>query len=197
MSHRAFRMRITSLGVLIALAGCGSSETATDPDAAIASLSQHHGTAAEATRLVELRQLTARFQYFDRAYNAGYDTRITPCWEHATQGAMGYHWGNPDLIDATAELLSPEVLMYEPQAGGHLKLVGMEYIVPIEAWQGAGHDPNDPNDRPELLGQKFTQHSFLPIYKLHIWLWRQNPAGTFKDWNPQVSCDRAEEKETF
>jgi hypothetical protein len=87
--------------------------------------------------------------------------------------------------------------MYEPQAGGHLKLVGMEYIVPIEAWQGAGHDPNDPNDRPALLGQKFTQHSFLPIYKLHIWLWRQNPTGTFKDWNPVVSCDRAEEKEIF
>ena len=52
-------------------------------------------------------------------------------------------------------------------------------------------------DRPELLGQKFTQHSFLPIYKLHIWLWRQNPTGTFKDWNPVVSCDRAEDKEIF
>jgi hypothetical protein len=39
--------------------------------------------------------------------------------------------------------------------------------------------------------------SFLPIFKLHIWLWQNNPSGTFADWNPKVSCQHAESSETF
>ncbi|HEY0672822.1 MAG TPA: hypothetical protein VGD27_11170 [Longimicrobiales bacterium] len=147
--------------------------------------------------LAQLRQATARFQNFDDAVAAGYSTKVTPCWAHHSAGAMGYHYGNMALFDAKAELLAPEVVMYEPQAGGKLKLVGMEYIVPIDAWAQAGHDTNNVNDRPELLGQKFTQHSSLPIYKLHIWLWRENPTGMFKDWNPKVSCASADSAEVF
>lgn len=79
--------------------------------------------------------------------------------------------------------------MYEPQTGGHMKLVGMEYIVPLAAWQGT--------TPPVLLGQQFTQHATLPIYKLHIWLWRNNPQGTFADWNPKVSGESAAESEIF
>jgi hypothetical protein len=147
--------------------------------------------------LAELRQVTARFQNFNDAVAAGYSTKVTPCWAHHSAGAMGYHYGNMSLFDANAELLAPEVVMYEPLAGGKMKLVGMEYIVPIDAWTNAGHDINNPNDRPELLGQKFTQHSSLPIYKLHIWLWRENPEGIFKDWNPKVSCAAADSTEVF
>jgi hypothetical protein len=147
--------------------------------------------------LAELRKVTARFQNFDDAVAAGYSTKVTPCWAHHSSGAMGYHYGNMSLFDARAELLAPEVVMYEPQKGGKMKLVGMEYIVPIDAWKAAGHSTTDPNDRPELLGQKFTQHSSLPIYKLHIWLWRENPEGMFKDWNPKVSCAAADSTEVF
>jgi len=101
------------------------------------------------------------------------------------------------LFDATVNLLEPEVVIYEPQQGGHMKFVGMEYIVPLAAWESAGHDLNNPNDVPELLGQKYTRHSFLPIFKLHIWLWQNNPSGTFADWNPKVSCQHAETTEVF
>jgi hypothetical protein len=110
---------------------------------------------------------------------------------------MGYHYGKVDLLDAEVDLLQPEVVMYEPLAGGHMRLVGMEYIVPLEAWAGAGHDLDDPTDVPELLGQHYTRHTFLPIFKLHIWLWSQNPAGVFADWNPNVTCAHAESTETF
>lgn len=147
--------------------------------------------------LAELRKVTARFQNFDDAVAAGYSTKVTPCWAHHSSGAMGYHYGNMNLFDAKAELLAPEVVMYEPLKGGKMKLVGMEYIVPIEEWKKAGHNVDDPEDRPELLGQKFTQHSALPIYKLHIWLWRENPSGMFKDWNPKVSCAAADSTEVF
>jgi hypothetical protein len=144
-----------------------------------------------ARQLAELRQATAPFHDFDRAVEAGYAAQITPCWEHRSRGAMGYHYGNPDfLFDGGAvNLLEPETLMYEPGPGGQLKLVGLEYIVFIDDW--AGVDP------PMLLGQAFHPHSFLPIFKLHIWLWRDNPAGMFADWNPKVSCRHAAETEFF
>lgn len=148
-------------------------------------------------QLAELRKVTARFHNIEMARAAGYETQITPCWAHHSAGAMGYHYGNTDLLDAKVDLLEPEVVMYEPQAGGHMRLVGMEYIVPLAAWEEAGHDLDDPADVPELLGQKYTRHSFLPIFKLHIWLWRQNPAGIFADWNPTVSCAHAESTEVF
>lgn len=38
------------------------------------------------------------------------------------------------------------------------------------------------NDSPNRVG--------LPLfYELHVWSWRENPHGTFVDWNPRVSCD--------
>jgi len=149
------------------------------------------------TQLAQLRQVTAKFHEIDVAKQAGYSTQITPCWAHHSAGGMGYHFGNTNLFDANVALLHPETVIYEPQAGGHMKLVGMEYIVPLEAWAAAKHDLNDPNDVPQLLGQRFTRHSFLPIFKLHIWLWQNNPSGTFADWNPKVSCQHAETTEVF
>ncbi len=146
-------------------------------------------TAEYNKQLAELRQATAQFHNFDKAVEAGYSVAITPCWEHRTLGGMGYHYGNPSLIDGTVSLLEPEALMYEPGPSGHMRLVGMEYIVPIDAWQGASP--------PTLLGQEFHPHSFLPIYKLHVWLWRDNPRGMFADWNPKVSCKHAAETEYF
>jgi hypothetical protein len=155
------------------------------------------GANVDAVQLAQLRQVTARFHDLEAAMAAGYETQITPCWAHHSAGAMGYHYGKTDLLDAEVDLLEPEVVMYEPQPGGHMRLVGMEYIVPLAAWEAAGHDLDDPTDVPELLGEQYTRHSFLPIFKLHIWLWRQNPAGVFADWNPNVTCAHAASTEVF
>jgi hypothetical protein len=157
---------------------------------AATSRSRTDGTPPDFKRqLAALREATAPFVDFDRAVDAGYGTPITVCWEHRALGAMGYHYGNPELIDGTVDLLEPEVLMYEPGPDGEKRLVGMEYIVPIEAWTG--------ETPPMLLGQEFHPHASLPIYKLHIWLWHANPRGFFVDWNPRVSCRFAEETEFF
>ncbi|HEX6062620.1 MAG TPA: hypothetical protein VFZ04_00300, partial [Longimicrobiales bacterium] len=155
---------VTTLAVAATLHACDGATDTTTPGEFAAQFTA--ASAAENQQLAQLRQLTARFQNFAAAGASGYTTPITPCWAHHAAGAMGYHYGNTALFDANANLLEPEVLMYEPQTGGHLKLVGMEYIVPLAAWQAAGHDLNDPNDVPVLLGQNFTQHSFLPIFKL-------------------------------
>jgi hypothetical protein len=65
-----------------------------------------------------------------------------------------------------------------------------------EAWAGLAEAAWLQQDS-RLLGQRFTRHSFLPIFKLHIWLWQNNPSGTFADWNPKVSCQYAETTEVF
>ena len=174
----------------LALAACESAPAPLAPEQARLSHGGHtRGAAGLGRELAALRRVTAPYHNFDRAAEAGYGAQITPCWEHRTLGAMGYHYGNPELIDGNVSLLEPELLIYEPQPGGHMRLVGMEYIVPIDAWEGTSP--------PTLLGQEFHPHSFLPIYKLHVWLWRDNPRGTFADWNPKVTCDFAAETEFF
>lgn len=137
--------------------------------------------------LAELARATAAFHNIDLAATAGYDAQLTPCWYYGDQGAMGYHYGDPDLIDGTAELLHPEILVYEPGHTGTLQLVAIEYIVPIGSWQGT--------NPPSLLGQEFEQNDALGIYALHVWLWRDNPNGMFADWNPKVSCENAADSE--
>ena len=198
MSRRMESSIAVTMFALLVAAGCSAPGSVTEGSDLARPAALIDGQAPQTQKsLAELRRVTARFQNFDDAVAAGYSTQVTPCWAHHTAGAMGYHYGNMSLFDAKAELLAPEVVMYEPLKGGKMKLVGMEYIVPIDAWTAAGHNASDPEDRPELLGQKFTQHSSLPIYKLHIWLWRENPEGIFKDWNPKVTCASADSTEVF
>ena len=188
-----------ALAIAAALTACQDDTTSSEPVMAptFARAADDATPIKDARQLADLRRVTARFHSIEAAKRAGYSTQITPCWAHHAAGGMGYHFGNTSLFDATVDLLQPETVIYEPQAGGHMRLVGMEYIVPLDAWAAANHDLDDPTDVPQLLGQRFTRHSFLPIFKLHIWLWRNNPSGTFADWNPKVSCQHAEETQVF
>ena len=190
---------VPTLVLSVALAACQQDQRPSEP-LFVAALERADGGAAAITdgsQLARLRQVTERYKSLDDAKLAGYATQITPCWAHHSAGAMGYHYGNTNIFDANVDLLQPEVVIYEPQKNGRMTLVGLEYIVPLDAWAAAQHNLNDPTDVPQLLGQKFTRHSFLPIFKLHIWLWRENPSGTYADWNPKVSCQFAESTEIF
>lgn len=139
-------------------------------------------------QLAALRRTTAPFHNIDKAIQADYDTPLTPCWYHSELGAMGYHYGNIGLVEnGEVDLLKPEALMYEPGPGGNSQLVGLEYIVPVAAWEGANN--------PTLLGQEFHHNEVLGLYTLHIWLWRNNPAGLFANWNPKVTCEYAADSE--
>ncbi len=181
---------LLAAALALGLAACAPDAPLAAPvDEAAHAHSPRAASPAVQRELAALRRQTAPFHDFARAADAGYAAPITPCWAHGTLGAMGYHYGNPELIDGTVDLLHPELLMFEPGPGGHMRLVGMEYIVPIDAWTDASP--------PTLLGQVFHPHATLPIYKLHVWLWRDNPRGTFADWNPAVSCAHADQTETF
>jgi hypothetical protein len=94
---------------------------------------------------------------------------------------MGFHYINTDLLDTNIELLRPEAMVYTPSPNG-LQLGAVEYIIPASAWD-AEHD-----ELPELLGQHFHLNTRLGVYVLHAWIWKNNAAGIFEDWNPVVSC---------
>ena len=183
------RTRIALVALLgLTLSACESASAPLAPEQALFSKGiDQQGTAALNQQLAALRRATASFHNFGKAEEAGYGTPITPCWYHRDLGGQGYHYGKPALIDGTVSLLQPEILMYEPQKGGGLRLVGVEYIIPIDMWKD--------KSPPTLFGQEFHRHPVLPIYALHVWLWRHNPDGMFADWNPMVSCEHAAEAE--
>lgn len=179
---------LTVLG-LAALYGCRSDEPATQQEAA-AEDHDHGGAAvtdAEAADLAELRELTAGYTTIAAAQADGYTERITPCWYHRDNGGQGYHYARTDRIDGTVSLREPEIVMYEPMADGTEQFIGIEYIVPFDAWQQASP--------PELMGRQFMRNERLGLYVLHVWLGKENPSGMFADWNPNVSCAHADQSE--
>ena len=183
--HRNVSPSLVVLAALLApaLVACGDAAGLTDSGPAAPAVSAAHGRSASADvnrQLAALRQATAHFHNFEKAVAAGYAVQLTGCMSDPVLGAQGFHYAKPSLIDGTAELLQPELLMYEPRADGSLRLVGVEYIIPLSAWQGSAP--------PSLLGQEFHVNATFGIWALHVWVGRHNPAGMFADWNPMVSC---------
>jgi hypothetical protein len=134
--------------------------------------------------LAALRNATAAFHNFATASNAGWSAQITPCMtDPAGAGGMGFHYGNPALIDGTARVEEPELLLYEPDRSGRLRLVAVEYIIPYT-------EHSRDATAPELFGgRKFKQNDTFQLWGLHAWVWNDNPSGMFADWNPRVTCE--------
>jgi hypothetical protein len=137
----------------------------------------------------EVRIGTAAFRDVDNALAAGY-VSADSCVSGPEVGAMGIHYPNGPLVgDGVLDPRRPEALMYE-QKNGRLRLVGVEFIVLAADWDAA-----HPGAPPVLLGQHFNlvgspnRYGLPAFYELHVWAWRDNPNGTFVDWNPAVSCD--------
>ena len=126
----------------------------------------------------------------------------------AEWGAMGIHYINPGLLKITAgeprvngnsthrDLTGPSVWVYGAQADGALVLGGIENLVGLEAWSAAGN-----TNIPVFKGRKWDKmaddpatdsdeaHNFMPHYDLHVWLYRENPAGMLAPFNPAVTCE--------
>ena len=53
---------------------------------------------------------------------------------------MGIHFVNIGLVDGELDVNNPEALIYEPRDGA-MRLVGVEYIVPVAAWHQTHPQP--------------------------------------------------------
>lgn len=132
--------------------------------------------------LDEVRSATSLYQDVESAESAGYQRlALEECVESA-EGAKGYHYVNAFLMDLTLEPDRPEMLIYAPMSSGGLRLVAVEYAVPVAAWDGLYSDP------PSLFGQEFHLNMDQDLYVLHSWVWEDNPLGIFADYNPSLSC---------
>ena len=151
-----------------------------------------HGAAVKSGALVQIvRETTAPFKDVRVAEAEGYHLAFG-CVSGPDAGAMGMHFVNMPLVgDGLIDPTKPEIVIYEPQANGSLKLIGADYLVLADQWDQA----HPGQGAPEMMGQFF--HYFespnrfgLPaFYTLHVWAWKTSPTGTFVNWNQNVSCD--------
>ena len=185
---RTYRFPAPALLVILGLAACDGRE-ATPLATQVEAVSAHaaHGdvvTSPEVRQwLAGLRQATAAYHRVAAADDAGLNLPLTGCMELPGTGGMGYHFGNGGLIDGVAEEFAPELLVYEPKKNGELRLVAVEYIVPFDLWTAEAP--------PSLHGIDFHRNEAFGLWVLHAWVWKNNPAGIFQDWNPTVNCDYA------
>ena len=171
------------LATLALLSGCRGDQVPTEAIVRVqpqAAASQSPVTATQNRQLAALRRATAPFQNFGTATAAGWSAQITPCMTSAA-GGMGFHYGNTALFDATVRVEAPELLLYEPDQNGRLRLVAVEYIIPYTARSRSATPP-------VLFGLPFTRNDTFRLWGLHAWVWKENPNGIFADWNPRVTC---------
>ena len=139
------------------------------------------GDPSTARQLDKVKRVTARFKDIHKAEAAGY-VRAGECTT-GRGGAMGVHYINGALLgDPKLDVRKPELLLYEPQADGSMKLAGVEWMQ-LDTGQRA----------PRLFGRRFNgpmnHNGAAPWhYDLHVWIIRRNPRGTFAQYNPRVSC---------
>jgi hypothetical protein len=174
------------LAGLALLAGCGGEPITTETTGfqSRGPASQSLGSSVNGD-LATLRQVTAAFHDFNTASASGWTAQITPCMtDPGGAGGMGFHYGNLGLIDGAVSVDEPELLLYEPETNGKLRLVAVEYIIPYVFVPRTAAPP-------VLFGQQFKQNDTFQLWGLHAWVWSENPSGMFASWNPRVTCENA------
>jgi len=151
--------------------------------------------------LAQVRRATAKYHRVEAAEAAGYRLGwvngagrliVNTCIARpaaAGGGAMGFHYFRADLMETDeVDVLRPEVLVYAPGDDGRLHLAAVEWVA-----RSATSNPPGVSTPPSVLGAQM--HIIAPapagpaFYLTHAWVWKENPAGMFADWNPDVSCD--------
>lgn len=94
---------------------------------------------------------------------------------------QGFHFVNFGLVNGTFDPEKPQILVYAPTSQGRLRLVAVEYAVPLalspDAPAGFTGDNDVWHQEPDALGG---------VWVLHAWVWQGNPKGIFTDNNPNV-----------
>jgi len=139
-----------------------------------------YGTQVE-DGFARVRVATAGFLSLDSAVASGYMRDVQVCYNHPQHGAMGFHHVNRAYVDSKVDVDHPEILLYERRDDGRYAFNGVEFIVPYRFW------PRD-SVPPKLLGLDMKQQDELKLWYLHMWVWSDNSAGLFADYNPGVKC---------
>ena len=127
-----------------------------------------------------VRAATARYHRVDAEADGLANT--LHCVATRVAGVGAHLVNGPRVADGAVDADRPEVLVYEPQRDGSMRLVAVEYMVPKPMWDAA-----HPGTRPTLFGRTFEDGP-MDSYALHVWVWRHNADGMFAAFNPAVAC---------
>jgi hypothetical protein len=178
------RRMVVAATAALALAGTGAAYASTTSGA----------SAKGGTLPAQIRAATAKYHSLPAAQHAGWDTLFQDvngltCIEDTdtpSMGGMGFHWVKGANIGST-DPAQPAALIYAPGPSGHLRLAGMEYLVPDV--------PTGSVAQPFLGDQGFMYtppgNRFLGdtgFWSLHVWAWWPSPAGLYSMWNPRINC---------
>jgi hypothetical protein len=188
--ERVARLVALTIGVL-SISGLGWVASAQSHDAHVAaSGSKQQGHRPDEGPLVKaVQEATKNFRDVREAVKQDYGLQFG-CVSGGDFGAMGLHFVNFEKVfDGELDVANPEIVLYEPTRYGGVRITGADYLVLASDWDAKKIGP------PQLMGQLFhlfdspNRFGLPPFYTLHVWAWKDNPAGTFSNWNPDVSCD--------
>lgn len=180
---------------------------------AVPSAATAHDVAGE---IEKVRAATAKYNDINVALAEGYvpappgdcvtaaKEGLPPQW-----GGMGIHYINPKLLKITGaepkvagegthtDFMNPGILLYEPMADGSMKLVGVENLVFMHAWQRAGNQAP-----PMFAGRSYDTmadnagtendeaHHFEPHHDQHVYFAKSaNPRDQLNPFHPSVTCE--------
>ena len=175
----------TTLAIVLLMSGCQKGSLNSKPEEVQSKNSQpaqkesagfgnYIGLAPETIwELQQAKIATARYNNFDNAIADEYvDINvIVP--------EMGYHYLKLANLDATFDFAKPEILVYNKEENGRMKLVALEYAVPISL------SPNAPPSGFTGTADNWSVYQGT-LWTLHAWVWEYNPDGVFNPTNPLV-----------
>ena len=153
----------------------------------------HEPTPQENALVQTVRAATEKFKDVTNIAGPGPEYALTfGCVSGRDFGAMGLHYLKDSILhDGEIDKNDPEIILFEPTRNGGIRITGADYIVFVSEWEQK-HKADGP---PSIDGQLFhffdapNRFGLDPFYALHVWAWKDNPNGTFVNWNPNVSCD--------
>jgi hypothetical protein len=167
-SYLAFPILIAMCCLII-----GSAPTTTNTTSAATKPAVDDLSAATNSELAQARSATAKYHDFERADADGYD------FLHCVPGE-GLEYVNWSLVDCNFDVEHPEALHYIDDGNGRLRLVGVEYVVPVACTATAPEGFTGDADEWEFMAEG------LPIWATRAALWLHNPEGIFAEHNPRI-----------
>jgi hypothetical protein len=191
--QRSMRQTIVVLGALALAAGGTGTAMAQGAERAHHESGELRGKAGALIKAV--RESTERYKDVAAAEADGYGLMFG-CVSGPDQGAMGLHYVNFPLVqDIALDPARPEIVIYEPLPNGKKRLIGADFLVFAADWH-AKHAGT-----PKVMGQLMhliespNRYGLPAFYTLHVWAWKDSPAGPFVNWHPTVSCAAHDDSE--
>ena len=129
--------------------------------------------AAFMQEMARARAATAIYHNVDRAIADGYVRA-------KLESGEGYHYLNIALLDGNFEIERPEALLYAEGPNGQLRLVAVEYMIPLDLSAAAPEGFTGDEDLWREDSEGFG------LWELNVWLWLDNPDGMFAAKNPRI-----------